>query len=88
MTSRAVGVLCVLIVLRSGRLNGADVVRDAVTGQAKLADRTEAQQPGIGRTVRRVTSRAPFSFERRMLVGEGPLFICVTLNACGICTGS
>ena len=37
--------------------------------------------------MRRVTSRAPFSFERRVFVGERTLLVRVTLNASRIGTG-
>ena len=88
MTSRAVRVLRVLIMLRAGRLNGAYVMCHAVAGQTKLVNGTEAQQPRISRTVRRVTCRAAFGLERRMLKSEGTLFVRVTLNAGGVCAGS
>ena len=39
VTSRAVGVLRVLIMLRASRLNGADVVRNAVACQTELGYR-------------------------------------------------
>lgn len=81
VTSRAVGVLRILIMLRPARLNRAHVVRHAVTGQTKLADRTEAQQPRIRRAMRRVTRRTAFSLQRRMFIGEGSLLVRVTLYA-------
>ena len=48
VTRRAVGVLRVLIVLWSSRLNGPDVMRHTVTRQAELVDRAESQEPRIG----------------------------------------
>ena len=47
VTSGAVSVLCVLVMLRAGWFNRADVVRQAVTGQAKLIDRAVTQQAWI-----------------------------------------
>jgi hypothetical protein len=41
VTSRAVGVLSVLIVLRAGWLNRADVVGHAMAGKTKLIDRSK-----------------------------------------------
>ena len=43
VTGRAVGILGVQIVLGAGRLQGADIVRDAVTGQTELVDGTKSQ---------------------------------------------
>ena len=88
MTSRAVGVLGVLIMLRTSRLNGSDIMRNAVTGETKLIDCAEPQQPWISRTVRRVTSRTSFGLQRRVLKGEWTLLISVTLNASCIRAGS
>ena len=48
VTRRAVRVLRILIVLRTGRLDGAHVVRHAVASQAKLIDGAESQQTWIG----------------------------------------
>ena len=48
VTRRAVGVLRVLIVLWSSRLNGSDVMRHAMTRQTKLVNRAESQEPRIG----------------------------------------
>ena len=45
VTSRAVGVLGVLIVLRAGRLNRSNVVGHAVAGETKLIDSSKTQQP-------------------------------------------
>jgi hypothetical protein len=43
VTRGAIIVLRIQIVLRTSRLNGADVMGDAVTGQTKLADGIEPQ---------------------------------------------
>ena len=72
--------------LRTGRLRRADVMRQAVTSQAKLIDGAEAQQTRIRRTVRRVASRASFSLYRRMFVSEWTLFVGVALDA--TCVGA
>src|SRR2546421_680516 len=70
VAGRAVGVLRVLVVLRTGRFRRADVVSQAVASQAKLIDRAEAQQTRIRRAVRRMASRASFCLYRRMFVSE------------------
>ena len=48
VTRSAVSVLRILVMLRTSRLDCANVVRDAVAGQAELVDGAEAQQPRIG----------------------------------------
>ena len=48
VTSRAVGVLRVLVVLRASRLNRPDIMRHAVTRQTELVHGAELQQPRIG----------------------------------------
>ena len=45
VTSRAVGILGVLVMLRPSRLNGPDVMRYAMAGKTKLVDSAEPQQP-------------------------------------------
>ena len=81
VTGRAVGVLRVLIMLWSSRLNGSDVMGHAVTGQTELIDCAESQQPWIGRAVRCMAGHTAFSFQRRMFISERPLFVRVTFNA-------
>lgn len=81
MTRRAVRVLRILVMLRTGRLNRANIMRHAVAGQTKLVDRTKAQQPGIGGSVRRVAGRTSFGLERRMFKSEWTLLVGVTLDA-------
>ena len=81
VTGRAVGVLRVLIMLWSSRLNGSDVMSHAVTGQTELIDCAESQQPRISRAVWCMAGHAAFSFQRRMFISEWPLFVCMTLNA-------
>ena len=87
VTGRAVGVLGVLIVLWSSRLNGSDVMRHAVTRQAELVDRAESQQSWIGRAVRCMAGHAAFSFQRGVFISEWPLFVCMTFNASCIAAG-
>src|SRR5436190_347579 len=84
MTSRAIVVLRVLVVLRTSRFNRADVVGHTVARQAKLIDRAVFQQPRIGRAGRRMASRATFGLHRRMLVSKRPLLVSVALDAGGI----
>ena len=81
VTGRAVGVLRVLIMLRSSRLNGSDVVRHAVAGQTELIDCAESQQPWISGAVWCMAGHATFSFQRGMFISERTLFIRVTFNA-------
>ena len=45
VTSGAVGILRVEIMLRTSRLNGSDVMRYAVAGETELRDGAEPQQP-------------------------------------------
>ena len=87
VTRRAVGVLRVLIVLWSSRLNGSDVMRHAVTGQTELINCAESQQPWISRAVRCMAGHAAFSFQRGVFVSEGTLLVCVTFNASCISAG-
>jgi len=81
VTRCAVGVLRVLVVLRSSRLSRADIVSHAVTGQTKLIDGAVSQQSCIRRAVRRVTGRAALSLHGRVFVRERSLLIHVALNA-------
>ena len=48
VTSRAVVVLRVQIMLRTSRLKGSDVMRNAVARQTELRDGAEPQQPRMG----------------------------------------
>ena len=81
---RAIGVLCILVMLRTRRLNRTDIVGYAVTGQAKLRHATGSQEPWICRSMRRVTGHAAFRLHRRVLVNEWTLFVGVTFNARGV----
>jgi len=47
VTGRAVRVLRVLIVLRTGGLDGAHVMSNTVAGQTQLIDRAVLQQAGV-----------------------------------------
>ena len=87
VTRRAVGVLRVLIVLGTSRLNSPDVMCHAVTRQAELVDRAESQEPRIGRTMWRVTCHTTFGFYRGVLISEWPLFVRVTLDTGSIAAG-
>lgn len=80
VTSRAVVVLSVQIVLRSQGLVRANAMSHAVASKTELRDRAESQQPRIGRAVRRVTRRATFGLQRRVFIRERTLFVSVTLN--------
>jgi hypothetical protein len=67
--------------LRASRLDGPDIMRQAVACQAELVNSAVPQQTRIRRSMRRMTSRASFSFYRSMFVGERTLFVHVTFNA-------
>jgi len=81
VTSGAVGVLRVLVMLWPTRFNSSDVMRNAMASEAQLIDGAESQQPRVGRAVRCVTRRAAFGLQGRMFVGKRPLLIGVTLDA-------
>ena len=70
--------------LRARWLDRANIVRHAVAGQAELIDRAVFQQARIRGSVRRVTSRAAFGLDRRMLESKRPLLVSVALDARGI----
>ena len=80
VTVCAIGVLRVQIMLRTGRLDCADIVGNAVAGQAKLRHPARIQQPRICGAVRRVTRAASFSLNRRMFVNKRALLVRVTLD--------
>ena len=84
VTRDAVGVLGILVVLRSGRFDGAHIVRHAMARQAELIDRAVSQQSRIRRTMGRVTSSAAFGLHRRVFVRERTLLVGVTLDTCCI----
>ncbi len=54
---------------------------DAVARQTQLVHATEFQQSRISRTVRRMTRRASFGLEWRVLVSERTLLVCVAFYA-------
>src|SRR6266545_2969317 len=88
VTRCAVGILSVLIMLRTSRLDSPDVMGHAVAGQAQLIDGAVSQQSRIRRSVRRVAGRASFGFHRSMFIRERALLVRMTLNTCGIRSGS
>jgi hypothetical protein len=55
-----------------------------MASQTKLIDGAESQEPWICRTVRRVTRRTAFGFQRRMFKSKRALFIRMTLKTCGV----
>ena len=81
VTVRAVRILSVLVVLRTGRLIRAHAVRVAVTRQTELRYAASNQQTRIGGTMRCVTRNAPFRFYWCMFVNKGTLLVDVTLDA-------
>ena len=56
-------------------------MRHAVTSQAQLVHGAVPQQPRVRRSVRRMTGRAPFGLDRRVLEGKRSLLINVALDA-------
>lgn len=88
VTVRAIGVLGILIVLRTSRLLGAHAMRYAVACEAKLPNPAGDQQTWIGGAVRGMASDAPLGFHRRMLIDKRPLLVDVALDAGSIRAGS
>ena len=87
MTSGAIPVLRVLVVLRSSRLYGSNVVRHTMTSQAELIYRAISKQPRIRRSMRCVTSRASFGFHRSMFISEWSLLVHVAFNTSRVRAG-
>ena len=87
VTGGAIGVLRVLIVLRTSRLARAYVMRQAVARETKLIHGAESKQTRIGGTVRRVAGRAAFRLHRSVFIGKRPLLIHVTLKTRRITAG-
>jgi len=80
VTVGAISVLRVQVMLRTGRLNCADLMGDGVTCQTKLSHAAGCQHPRIGRAVRRMTRDTPFSLHRGVFESEWTLFVRMTLN--------
>lgn len=81
MAVRATGVLGVLVVCWTSRFAGAHAMVHAVTRETQLVHPSEFQQPRIGRAMRRMAGRTSFGLERRVLVSERTLLVCMTFNA-------
>ena len=77
----AARILRILIMRWAGRLVGPDAVVHAMARQTELVHTTEFQESWIGRAMRRVTGHASFGLERRVLVSERTLLVCMTFNA-------
>jgi hypothetical protein len=73
-----------LIVRGTGWPSGRQLARERVALQAEHVHRHYLEQPGIGGTVRRVTTAATLGFHRYMLVDERSLLVDVALVANGI----
>ena len=84
VTSRAVTVLRVLVMLRTSGLESSDVVCHAMACQAELVYGAEPQQSGIGRSMRRVTCDATFLLYRSVFIGGRSLLVSVTFHASGV----
>lgn len=67
--------------LRTRRLDRANIVGHAVARQAELIDRAVFQQTGVRGSMRRVTSRAAFGLDGRVFVSKRPLLVDVALDA-------
>src|SRR6185503_288785 len=87
VTSCAVTVLRVLVMLRTSGLESSDVVCHAMACQAELVYGAEPQQSGIGRSMRRMTGDAAFFLYGSVFICERPLLISMTLNAGSISAG-
>jgi hypothetical protein len=87
VTSGAVGILRVLVMLWARWLNGSDIMRHAMARQAKLVYGAEPQQSRIRRPMRRVTSYTALSLHRGVFIGKRTLLVSVTLDAGGIPAG-
>jgi len=81
VTSSAVGVLRVLVVLRASRFTRSHVVGHAVASQTQLVNGAVLQQACVRRPVRHMTGRASFGFHRSVFVRKRPLLIYVALDA-------
>ena len=84
MTVRAVRVLRVQVMLRTGGLVRANTVGRTVTRQTELCDAARDQWTWIRRTVRSVTCDASIGLDWCMFVNKRALLVCVTLDASGI----
>ena len=68
------------LVMEIRRVRRAYLMRVAVTLEAELSHMRTRQQLRVSRTMRRMTRRTTFDFQRRMLEYEWPLLVCVTLE--------
>jgi len=80
VTGGAIGVLRILIMLRTSRLARADVMRQAVAREAKLIHGAESKQTRIRGTVRRVAGRAAFRLHWSVFVSKRPLLVHMALE--------
>ena len=87
VTVSAGPVLRVQVMLGTRRLIRTDAMRRTVTSQTELRDAARNQQPGIRRTMRRVTSDATISLDRCVFVNERALLVSVALDAGGVRAG-
>jgi hypothetical protein len=81
MAVRAVRVLRVLVMLRTGGLVSAHTMRNAVTRQAELCYAARNQQTRIRRAMRHMTRDTAFSLDRSVLVDKWSLLVYVTFYA-------
>ena len=79
MTHGASLVLLRLIVKR-GNCRRGGINRERVAFKAEQVDVAAAQQPWIGRTMRRMAGHATFGLDWRMLKGEWAGFISVAIE--------
>ena len=72
------------LIMKIRSVRRPNLVRVAVTLEAELPHARTCQQFRVRRTVRRVTRRAAFNLQRRMLKYERSLLVCVTFQTPGI----
>jgi hypothetical protein len=84
VASGAVGILSILIVLGTGRFDGAYFMLHTVAGQAQLIHLVVPQQSRISGAMRSMAGGTALGFEWGVFVSEWTLFVRMALNARGI----
>ena len=84
VTSRAILISQRRLIVKIRCVGRADLVRVTVTLETELSHARTREQFLICRTVWRVTRRAAFDLQWRMLKNEWSLLVCVTLQTPGI----
>jgi len=86
VTSRAIRILRILIMLRTARFHGTDIVSNAVTSQTKLIHLSKPEQAWVRGSMGCMTRSATVCLQRCMFVSEGTLLVRVALNTSRIGT--